>query len=53
MIKAVKQTGVIMENIKQAIEVALRVRDNRCVTREEKDALAELINFVEENLEGK
>jgi len=35
------------EQLKQDIEVAIFVRDKRCDTLEQKDALARLINFAE------
>ncbi len=46
-----------MENNKQelakAIELAIKIRDKRCETLEEKDALALLINFVEDIIKEK
>lgn len=37
--------------IREDIETAIRIRDNNCKTWAEKDALANLINFVEKTLE--
>ena len=36
------------KQVKQDIEVAILVRDKKCDTLEQKDALARLINFAEE-----
>lgn len=38
------------QQLKEAIEVALRVRDNNCHTLAEKDALALIINFCDETI---
>lgn len=38
------------QQLKEAIEVALRVRDNNCHTLAEKDALALMINFCDETI---
>lgn len=35
------------QRLRECIEIAIRIRDN-CSTVEEKDALADLINFVED-----